>query len=111
MQSCSRSEYHLDHLFNSLFQSLNETYKRILCNINHSLIKDARRILTLFCFTLKSLTVRKIINEVVVEINKFKRLNYKRRLQNFNDVREICISLIDIDFNVNHKIIVELSVT
>lgn len=55
--------------------------------------------------------MRKIINEVVVEINKFKRLNYKRRLQNFNDVREICISLIDIDFNVNHKIIVELSVT
>ena len=102
MQSCPRSEYHLDHLLNSLPQSLDETYERILCNIDHSLIEDARRILTLLCFAPRPLTVREVIDGVAVEFNKSKRLNYERRLQDSNDVREICIGLIDIGLSADH---------
>ena len=94
MKSCPRSEDHLDHLLNSLPQSLDETYERILCSIDDSSIEDARRILTLLCFAARPLTVLELIDGVAVEINSAK-LNAKRRLQDADDIREICIGLVD----------------
>ena len=63
----------------------------MLRNIDHSLVEDARRILTLLCFASRPLTVREIIDGVAVEINTSTGLNRKRRLQDSNDIREICV--------------------
>ncbi|KAL9100680.1 MAG: hypothetical protein Q9163_003967 [Psora crenata] len=90
LQSCPRSEYHLDHLLSSLPQSLDETYERMLCNIDHYLIEDARRILTLLCFASRPLTVQELIDGVAVEIKDSPGLNRKRRLQDSNSIREVC---------------------
>ena len=98
MKSCPRSENHLDNLLNSLPQSLDETYERILCSIDDSLTEDARRILTLLCFAARPLTVLELIDGVAVEINP-PRLNAKRRLQGVDDVLEICPGLVDFDIS------------
>ena len=45
--------------------------------------------------------MRKIIDDVAVKINNSIELNYKRRLQNSNDIREIYIDFIDIDLDAN----------
>ena len=74
----------------------------MLCNIDHSLVEDARRILTLLCFASRPLTVREIIDGVAVEINNSKGLNRKRRLQDSNDIREICVGFIDIGLGTDH---------
>ncbi len=102
LHSCPRSEDHLDHLLSSLPQSLDETYERMLCNIDHYLIEDARRILTLLCFASRPLTVQEVIDGVAVKIVNSTGLNRKRRLQDSNDVREICIGFIDIGLGADH---------
>ena len=74
----------------------------MLCNIDHHLIEDARRILTLLCFAPRPLTVREIIDGIAVEINGSTGLNPKRRLQDANDIREICIGFIDIGLSAGY---------
>ena len=101
MKSCPRSEHHLDNLLNSLPRSLDETYERILCSIDDSLIEDARRILTLLCFAARPLTVLELIDGIAVETNPA-WLNAKRRLQNADDIHEICLGLVDFDISANN---------
>ena len=74
----------------------------MLCNIDHFLIEDARRILTLLCFAPRPLTVREIIDGVAVEINTSTGLNRKRRLEDSNDIRKICVGFIDIGLGTDH---------
>ena len=102
MKSCPRSENYLDNLLNSLPRSLDETYERILCSIDDSIIKDARRILTLLCFAARPLTVLELIDGVAVEINSA-RLDSKSRLRDADDLLEICPGLIDIDLSTNNN--------
>ena len=97
LRSCPSSEYHLDLMLKSLPESLDETYERMLCNINYHLVEDARRILTLLCFSKWPLTVQELIDGVAVEINgDSSGLNRKRRLQDSNGIRDICGSFIEI---------------
>ena len=102
LQACPCSEYHLEHLLNSLPRSLDETYERMLCSIDDFLIEDARRILTLLCFTPRALTVQELIDAIAVEINDSPRLNYKRRLQDFHSIREICGGFIESGPTTDH---------
>ena len=95
LQLCPESEYHLDNLLNSLPESLDETYERILCNIDKSLIEDSRRILTLLCFSARPLTISELIDAIAVDISSA-RLNPKRRLRNADGIRDIYVRLVDI---------------
>ena len=95
LQLCPESEYHLDNLLNSLPESLDETYGRMLCSIDKSLIEDSRRILTLLCFSARPLTVSELIDAIAVDISSA-RLNPKRRLRNADGIRDICVGLVDI---------------
>ncbi|KAL9577314.1 MAG: hypothetical protein Q9203_007513 [Teloschistes exilis] len=96
LQTCPRSEDHLDMVLNSLPSSLDETYERMLCNVESYLIEDARRILTLLCFASRPLTVQEVIDGVAVQISGSVGLNRKRRLQDSDDICDICRGLIDI---------------
>ncbi len=95
LQFCPESEYHLDCLLNSLPESLDETYERMLCNIDKSLVEDCRRILTLLCFSARPLTVPELIDAIAVDISSA-RLNPKRRLRNADGIHDICVGLVDI---------------
>lgn len=55
----------------------------------------------LFYFTLRLLTIREIIDNVVIEINYSIKLNRKRRLKNSNNINEIYINFINIDLDIN----------
>ena len=84
-------------MLNSLPESLDETYERMLCNINYHLAEDARRILTLLCFARRPLTLQELIDGVAVEINgDLSRLNRKRRLPDSDGIRDVCGVFIDI---------------
>ena len=89
-------------MLSSLPESLDETYERMLCNINYYLIEDARRILTLLCFAQRPLTVPELIEGVAVEIHNSVGLNPKRRLQDSNGIRDICGSFISIGLDTDH---------
>ena len=97
LQRCP-SEYHLDRSLNSLPRDLDETYERMLCNIDDQFIADARRIFTLLCFASRPLTVQELIEGIAVEINHPAGFNYKRRLKDYSDIHEICPGFIDISF-------------
>ena len=73
----------------------------MLCNIDQTCIEDCRRILTLLCFSARPLTVPELIDAIAVDIH-FARLNPKRRLQNADDILDICIGLVDIDLDANN---------
>ena len=103
LQLCPESEYHLDCLLNSLPESLDETYERLLCNIDKSLVEDCRRILTLLCFSARPLTIPELIDAIAVDISSG-RLNPKRRLRNADGIHDICVGLVDVGLSPDDTI-------
>lgn len=91
-------------MLRALPESLDETYERMLYAINHNLIEDARRILTLLCFASRPLAVQELIDGVAVEFKNSTGLNRKRRLQDSNGIRDICGAFINIGLDVDHTI-------
>ena len=75
----------------------------MFCNINHHLVEDARRILTLLCFAVRPLKVQELIDGIAVDINGSIGLNRSRRLQDADDIREICLGFIDIGLDAGHS--------
>ena len=73
----------------------------MLCNIDQTCIEDCRRILTLLCFSARPLSVPELIDAIAVDIYSA-QLNPKRRLQNANDILDICIGLVDIDLKADN---------
>src|SRR5271155_3781280 len=100
LETCPRSEYHLEKLLTSLPQSLDETYQRMLSNIDAASIEYAKRILMWLCFAKRPMTVREVIDRVVVELGDSPKVNLKRRLQDENDILQICPGFIDIDIDI-----------
>ena len=96
LKRCPRSESHLDHCLRSLPRTLDETYERMLCNIDEGLTEEARQILTLLCFSSRPLTVAELIDGIAVDLNEPAGLDPRRRLQDVDDLLEICPGLIDI---------------
>ena len=82
---------------------MDETYERILCSIDEGSIKDARRILTLLCFSFRPLTVQEVIDGIAVDLDEPACLNLRRRLQDADDLREICPGLIDVGVKRNDE--------
>ncbi|RMZ92142.1 hypothetical protein DV736_g628, partial [Chaetothyriales sp. CBS 134916] len=102
LKDCPQSEYYLDECLQSLPQTLDETYERILCSINKVYIEDTRRILTLLCFSSRPLTVQELGDGVAVDFREPVHLNLQRRLHNADDFRKLCPGLIDIDTKPNN---------
>ena len=78
----------------------------MLCNIDESSIENSQRILILLCFVARSLTVPELIDGIAVDIDSA-RLNVKRRLQNADDIHEICLGLVKVNIvrNIDENIL------
>ncbi|RMD44734.1 hypothetical protein DV735_g414, partial [Chaetothyriales sp. CBS 134920] len=87
---------YLEECLRSLPQSLDETYERMLVSIDENLVKDARRILTLLCFSSRPLTVQELIDGIAVDLDEPAGLKIRRRLQSVDDIHDICPGLIDV---------------
>jgi ankyrin repeat domain-containing protein 50 len=69
----------------------------MLRSIDESSIEKARRILTLLCFSSRPLMVQELIDGIAVDLHEPACLNLRRRLQDADDLHEICPGLIDVD--------------
>ena len=76
----------------------------MLCNIDESLVEDARRILILLCLASRPLTIAELIDGIAVEIGDQGRFDVSRRLIDEDDIHRICPGLIDVglDTDPNH---------
>ena len=92
---CPRTGNHLDKCLRSLPHNLDETYERILCSIDENYVHDARRILTLLCFSNRPLTVAELADAYAVDIDKLHLRLEDRNLDN-DSIREICQGLVEI---------------
>ncbi|KAJ5091889.1 hypothetical protein NUU61_006759 [Penicillium alfredii] len=95
IRRCARNKESLLQCLNSLPPDLDRTYERMLCSIEDSCIDDARRILTLLCFSARPLTVDELVHGHAVNLEK---LSFERedRLLDPDSPFEICPGLIDI---------------
>ncbi|KAK2733885.1 hypothetical protein FQN57_001935 [Myotisia sp. PD_48] len=99
LKKCPRSPHHIRRCLKTLPRSLDETYERMLCNINKDLFEDVRQLLTLVCFSTKPLTVAELIDGIAVDLEEPVCFNIERRLQDEDNIRKICPGLIDIGFS------------
>lgn len=95
LQLYPRSENHLDKMLESLPVSLDETYARMLCNIDSYLIDDARRILTLLCFAQRPMSVSQLIDGIAIDVKGVMGLKKNRRLQGSDDIHQICLGFVE----------------
>ena len=93
---CS-SKRQLDKALVSLPQGLDETYKRMLLNIDEVSVQDAKRILTLLCCAKRPLTVAELIDATAVELEDEPRLNPDGRLLGEDAIRAVCPGLVEFD--------------
>ena len=68
----------------------------MLCTIPSYLVGDARRILTMLCFATRPLKVRELIDAVAVDIKEPMGLRKDRRMQDYNDIHDICPGFIEL---------------
>lgn len=61
--------------------------------------------MTLLCFLFQSLIAFKFIDEIVVDFSAFIYFDFRRRLQNANNLRDTCFELIDISVEINDKML------
>ena len=83
--------------------SLDETYERMLCDISDESFQEARRLLTLLCFSPKPLTTWQLIEAIAVSLQDPTGFDRKRRVQDVDDLCKICPGLIDVILDENRE--------
>jgi hypothetical protein len=96
---CPKSEALLDRQLESLPDTLDETYKRMLENIPRMSQSYARQMLTFLCGAKRPLTVSELIDGIAVEIGDTPRFNSKRRLENINTIQQVCPGFTELDID------------
>ncbi|BDD63641.1 hypothetical protein MAP00_008510 [Monascus purpureus] len=91
-----RNQIQLDKCLNTLPRDLDETYERILCNIDEEYVNDVRRVLTLLCFSRRPLTVNELIDAHAVDLSEPAHLDRDGRSYEHDDLVDICLGLIEI---------------
>ena len=87
----------LHNALESLPDTLDETYERVLCSIGNNYYAYAYRILEWLSCSLRPLYWDEVAESIVIELGKRPRLNLENRLVNLGDILTICSSLISID--------------
>lgn len=95
LQQCPRTKAHLKGCLHSLPRGLDETYERALCNIDEACVEDARRILTLLCFSIKPLTMSELLHAHAIDLENH-ALDIEDRLLDSEGLNDICVGLIEV---------------
>ncbi|KAJ5500642.1 hypothetical protein N7453_009693 [Penicillium expansum] len=77
-------------------RDLDETYERMLCDIDETYVEDVRRILTVLSFAIQPLTVSELIDAHAVELGESPYLDRDGRSYEQDDLVYICLGLIEI---------------
>jgi ankyrin repeat protein len=98
LQSCPRTESHLGKLLESLPADLDETYERMLLEVQRrGLTFDLRRVLLLLFYAHTPMVISEVIDGLAVDIDDRPGLNLRRRLQDEDDVLQICSGFVEVD--------------
>ncbi|KAL8809823.1 MAG: hypothetical protein Q9200_003089 [Gallowayella weberi] len=97
LRNC-RSLVQLHNVLNSLPKTLDATYERILCKIGESDRIYARKILQWLAFSVRSLSLEEIVEVTAIDIDSVPMCAAERRLQDVQDVLEICSSLVTVTY-------------
>ncbi|EFQ99323.1 ankyrin repeat-containing protein [Nannizzia gypsea CBS 118893] len=103
LKSCLRSERKLNKCLEGLPRDLDETYERMLCNIDEDAFEEARRMLTLLCYSVRPLTVSEVIDGIAVSLDEPAYLDHQRRLEGADDLHGLCPGLISIVHSENRS--------
>ncbi|KAK2018229.1 hypothetical protein LZ32DRAFT_366427 [Colletotrichum eremochloae] len=90
LASCPRSEHLLEQRLQSLPQTLDETYERMLQNIPTESKEYARQMLTILCCAVRPLTAPELIDAIAIEVGASASFNAKRRFGNVDDLQQLC---------------------
>ncbi|SCO87596.1 uncharacterized protein FRV6_11723 [Fusarium oxysporum] len=101
LASCAQSEDLLEQLLDSLPQTLDETYERMLSNIPSTSRDYARQMLTLLCCARRPLTVAELVDGVAVQLGDAPRFNPKRKLKNIDAIQQVCPGFTELDGDPN----------
>ena len=80
----------------TLPRNLNDTYDRILCNINEEYQQYALHLLQWLAFSVRPLRLKEISEVVAIDFNDVPQFDPQRRLPDPGDVMDICSSLITV---------------
>ncbi|KAI1868470.1 uncharacterized protein JN550_006386 [Neoarthrinium moseri] len=104
LAECPESEDLLEQLLQSLPNSLDETYRRMLENIPAAWNSYARQMLTLLCCATRPLTVPELIDAIAIETGDYPRFNPKRRLRSLDALQKVCPGFTEVDLNHDEKL-------
>ncbi|KAL4750028.1 hypothetical protein BDW72DRAFT_194272 [Aspergillus terricola var. indicus] len=92
----AKNRNQLDKCLLSLPRDLDETYERILSNIDDNHAEDVRRILTILCLAKRPLTVGELIDAHAVDLQEPPHLDREGRSYDQEDIVDICCGLIEV---------------
>jgi ankyrin repeat protein len=78
----------------SLPETLDDTYARILCNIDREYSQDALKILQWLAYSAQPLRIEEVVEVIAVDVEGDPRFNPERRLPEQQDILTICSSLV-----------------
>lgn len=95
LKRCPRTKHHLEKYLHSLPRDLDETYERIICNIDEHYIDDARYILSLLCFSQRPITVPELADAYAIDPQTYQP-DPDRRGLDIDSIKKLCPGLLDI---------------
>ena len=95
---------HLRQALESLPKTLDDTYARILCNIdNHNhYSRQILRILQWLSFSVRPLQLKEVAEIVAIDVDETPRFDPQRRLLELRDILTMCSSLITLTSNMHN---------
>ncbi|KAK7928556.1 hypothetical protein PG985_005554 [Apiospora marii] len=103
LAACAANPHVLNQLLQSLPQSLDETYARMLKNIEPEMREYARQMLSVLCCAMRPLTDLELIDALAVELSENPRFDVERRFQDLNHLKLICPGFIEIDLDLDKR--------
>lgn len=85
----------------SLPKTLDDTYERILCNIDKEYAQDALKVLQWLAFSKKPLKLREVAEATAISLDDTPRFDPEDRLRHPTDVLAICSSLVHVDHSLD----------
>ncbi|KAF2962889.1 hypothetical protein GQX73_g10686 [Xylaria multiplex] len=100
---CPANQHLLSQVLQSLPQSLDETYARMLKNIPPELWDYARQMLIILCCAVRPLSETELADALAVELGGTPRFDIARRFENLEALQEICPGFTEVDINIETK--------
>ncbi|CAJ2500801.1 Uu.00g036540.m01.CDS01 [Anthostomella pinea] len=109
LAACPANQHLLHQLLQSLPQSLDDTYARMLRNIAPELREYAQQMLNILCCAIRPLTDLELIDALAVELGDQPRFDITRRFEDVHDLEAICPGFIEASMDLGMQTTVRIA--